>query len=60
MIRFLPDCGDYEYSDEVDCTGEDTESAIGQFSSLWLWIIFTVVFFFGLMISWVRDVLPEV
>lgn len=28
MNRFLPDCGDYKYNDEVDCTGEDTQTAI--------------------------------
>lgn len=49
----------YPISPGGDCIGRDTRTVLGEFSMIWLWIALTVVFFFGFIISVIRDIIPR-
>ena len=42
-----------------DCIGKDTRTILGEFSMIWVWISASFLFFFGLIISIIRDIIPS-
>lgn len=53
------DCDDFSYDFDSDCTGEDTETVMGEIGSIWAWLIVSIIFFIGFLISMIRDVVPR-
>lgn len=50
---------DYEIEVSDTCTREDTETIWTEFTTLYVWMLICFLFFFGLLISVVRDVVPR-
>ena len=53
------DCDDFSYDFDSNCTGEDTETVMGEIGSIWAWLIVSIIFFIGFLISMIRDVVPR-
>lgn len=54
----MPSCDDYDVGDPASCNGKDTQTVMTDFQILYIWLILSVVFFIGLLLSMIRDVVP--
>jgi len=53
------ECSDFEIEIKEDQLGEDTRIKFSEFNMLWFWLSLSVVFFFGSLISVIRDTVPR-
>ncbi|CAG9312968.1 unnamed protein product [Blepharisma stoltei] len=52
-------CEDYKIDVSEDSDGKDTRARPGEFNMLWIWIVAASLFFIGILISIVRDIVPR-
>ena len=50
---------EYQLTVSDTCTRQDTETIWSEFTTLYVWLLICFLFFFGLLISMVRDVVPR-
>ena len=50
---------DYELKVDTQCIQEDRETVWSEFTTLYVWLLISTLFFFGLLISIVRDEVPR-
>lgn len=59
LLCAVAEAKEYELKVKTQCTEEDTETVWTEFTTLYVWLSISALFFFGLLISLVRDAVPR-